>query len=315
MKNRYPHSHNIFIRAENIYGDIFIEDDFDMDSFNRRYARDEDKPFFRRVTRAVFLALVTLSACAATVLLYVLINDLLEGGASFLIEETELTSGETEYAFGGITDFGDETAADGDEMITGNGEAIIHVTGPRNEAIASLATLYDNDEIIGMLMARGAEINYVVARGSDNEFYLNHDIAKKPSSSGALFMDSGASVYPLDKNTIIYGNSATPGVMFDHLKRFEDGAYFESHKEIVFETLYENTRWEVFAFVSSDISPDAGSYESGVKALASEVKSRAKHKTDADISDDDRILTLRSVSQDGPSMSLYARMISSDGVK
>lgn len=62
-------------------------------------------------------------------------------------------------------------------------------------------------------------IDYPIAYGEGNNYYLYHDIKGKSSLSGSIFFEE--SEIPFDgSNTIIYGHSMRDGSMFNNLHKF-----------------------------------------------------------------------------------------------
>ena len=77
-----------------------------------------------------------------------------------------------------------------------------------------------NGEFFGWFYLPVLEINYPLVQGADNDYYLTHTFDKKKNSSGAIFMDYGASPDLTDYNTFIYGHNMKNGSMFGKLKNF-----------------------------------------------------------------------------------------------
>ncbi|MBQ5431767.1 MAG: class B sortase [Lachnospiraceae bacterium] len=105
-----------------------------------------------------------------------------------------------------------------------------------------------NSELVGWIRVDGTKIDYpVMQKDKDNSFYLNHDFDKKEDSNGSIFMD-----YRCDKlnptiNTILYGHNMKSGKMFGELKDFLAEDFFEKHKKVTFNTVYEHRKYEIVA--------------------------------------------------------------------
>lgn len=111
-----------------------------------------------------------------------------------------------------------------------------------------------NDGIAAKVMIPNTLINYSVAKTSDNEYYLDHDLKHKESKSGAIFMDYRNSGNGSDKNTILYGHNMKDGTMFKGLMAYKEKNFFSKNKYIY---LYLNkinklTKWEVFSAYVTD---------------------------------------------------------------
>lgn len=70
---------------------------------------------------------------------------------------------------------------------------------------------------------KDTDINYPVLQASDNEYYLKHDIYKKYSSCGSIFLDCNNKVDFSDDNTIIYGHNLKNQKMFADLNKIYNG--------------------------------------------------------------------------------------------
>lgn len=74
-------------------------------------------------------------------------------------------------------------------------------------------------------------IDFPVAQGEDNEFYLKHDIDDSYSSYGVPFLDYRNQLDFSDFNSILYGHNITKGRMFSGLTNFKDRDFFNAHEE------------------------------------------------------------------------------------
>lgn len=175
-----------------------------------------------------------------------------------------------------------------------------------------LMEMYSNDEIVGYLKIEGTTIDYPVVQHTDNEFYLEKNIYKEPDVSGWVFLDYENSIVNFDKNTIIYGHNMKQDIMFHALRNYRSEDFFNEHRYIVFNTLYEDTVWEVFSFMKTHVSlnylqvqPNDKEY----KKLLSDIKSQSMYDTGVDVNITDKILNLSTCSVD-PAESMYRYVLS-----
>ena len=94
---------------------------------------------------------------------------------------------------------------------------------------------HNNNDIIGRLEIPDL-FNVLVVRGTDNQFYLNHDVDKKYEIRGNEFMDYRVS--PQSKQINIYGhNTRDPNikVAFLKLEKFLDKDFFDKNQYIIFQ--------------------------------------------------------------------------------
>lgn len=154
----------------------------------------------------------------------------------------------------------------------------------------------NNEDIIGFVKIPGTVINYPVAHYTDNDFYLNRNLYKNRSSAGCIFMDYENSLERSDPNTILYGHKMSSNSMFHSLSYFENEDYFNKHRYIIFNTIYEDNVWEIFAYFKAHVSfyyiKVAFRSEREFLNLAAEMKERSLHDTDIEIEAGDRILVL-----------------------
>ena len=117
------------------------------------------------------------------------------------------------------------------------------------------ALLDANPETVGWLSIPGTEVCYPVVQAQDNEKYLHTSFYGEHSGTGAVFMDCGNVVHPLDRNTILYGHNMGQGRtdMFGSLLRYAEKGFYDAHRQIQFDTVWqEHGPWRVFAVVQLD---------------------------------------------------------------
>lgn len=173
---------------------------------------------------------------------------------------------------------------------------------PRAE-IMKLRKEYGNNDIIGYLRVEGTAIAFPVVQAEDNEYYLTRDINRKWSKSGWAFLDFENNVYFHEPNTIIYGHNSKSGEVFNDLDKYRDAAFFEKHRFIEFDTLYDRQRWEVFSFFRTDTGFDyiriSFPTKSDYASLLDGIKKRSIHESGVSVSPNDRILSLSTCTNEG----------------
>lgn len=75
-----------------------------------------------------------------------------------------------------------------------------------------------NADSVGWLISADGGIDYPLAQGTDNDYYLNHLIDGTENSSGSLFVDFRNAADFTDRNTFIYGHNMRNGSMFGRLE-------------------------------------------------------------------------------------------------
>jgi len=91
---------------------------------------------------------------------------------------------------------------------------------------------YSNDEIIGSLKIEGTQIDTLLVKSTNNEYYLNHSLKKEYDAIGSIYVDYRVNLN--SKQINIYGhNSNVYDVMFKELEKYLNKDYYENHKYIV----------------------------------------------------------------------------------
>lgn len=120
-----------------------------------------------------------------------------------------------------------------------------------------------NSDLRGWLKIEGTVIDYPVMQNPDEDYYINRDFYKNKSAAGALILDNGSEAGIGSKelgydiapttNTLIHGHTMKNGTMFGGLKKYKDKKYFEEHKIIKFDSLYEEREYEVISAFYSQV--------------------------------------------------------------
>ncbi len=114
-----------------------------------------------------------------------------------------------------------------------------------------------NRNIIGWLkmdpVTENAKDGFPVTQNSDNEYYLDHDLYQNKDRNGTIFMDCACDVLKPSTNLILYGHHMRSGNMFGLLEKYQDESYYEDHKYIYFDTLYEEGTYQVMYVFRSHV--------------------------------------------------------------
>lgn len=108
-----------------------------------------------------------------------------------------------------------------------------------------------NKSLIGWVEIADTVIDYPVMQTVNNEYYLDHNFNQEYDKNGSIFLDAACSIYPRSMNLIIYGHHMKSGSMFGSLQNYQSESYYEDHKIIEFDTIYEEGTYEVM-FVFRD---------------------------------------------------------------
>ncbi len=150
------------------------------------------------------------------------------------------------------------------EQAANTESANVETAGPDEEAVKTAmsilpeyAGIYEqNSDLYGWICIEDSKINYPVMQTPDDpQFYLSHAFDKSDAKSGTPFLDADCTA---DGGIfIVYGHQMNNDSMFGTLPEYEDKAYWEEHRSIRFDTLYEHGEYEVIAaFFSRIYTPE-----------------------------------------------------------
>lgn len=115
-------------------------------------------------------------------------------------------------------------------------------------------TLYTlNQNLIGWVKIDDTYIDYPVLQTTNNEYYLDHNFDQEQDKNGSIFLDKDCMVLPRSTNLIIYGHHMRSGRMFGQLNKYSSHSFYEDHKYIQFDTIYEKGTYEVMYVFRSKI--------------------------------------------------------------
>lgn len=144
---------------------------------------------------------------------------------------------EMEASAGGASENASQSEASSGEMIT------------QPDILAEYAGVYqENQHFAGWLKIEGTQVDYpVMLTKGDTDFYLTRNFNGEEDINGTLFMDARTNLTNRSTNIIVYGHNMKSGQMFGGLKKYLQEDYFQSHKQVSFDTIYEKGTYEVFA--------------------------------------------------------------------
>lgn len=142
------------------------------------------------------------------------------------------------------------------------GEVVIAPDGTEEPKIVlpEYAPVYElNDHLVGWLTIANTRINYPVMQTPESvDYYLHRNFEQKKSSRGCLYVREACDVNAPSDNVIIYGHNMQDGSMFGSLERYKRQSYWDTHRYIQFDTIYEHHTYEVFAVFKTTASIDEG---------------------------------------------------------
>lgn len=118
-----------------------------------------------------------------------------------------------------------------------------------DEEITKIQKLYEeNTDFIGWLEIENTNIDYpVMQTGKERkDYYLYKNFYKEYSHMGTPYIAEFCNVLESD-NLIIYGHHINSNKMFGELEKYKKKSFYEEHKKIKFNTIYENAEYEIIA--------------------------------------------------------------------
>ncbi len=157
-----------------------------------------------------------------------------------------------------------------------------------------------NSDFSGWLTVPNTNIDNPVYQSDKDGYYKNHNLLKKHSRYGALYiLKNKNSHLQNNKNTVICGNSLIDGSMFGTLKNYRDLKFYRKNPTVTFTADNKRQVYIVYSvFVTAEDSKYINIYKSsfdGKKQFLRWVE-RQKQKsiinTKIDVNYSDKILTL-----------------------
>ena len=107
--------------------------------------------------------------------------------------------------------------------------------------------LYElNPDFFGWITIPDTNIDYpVMYSPKRKDFYLSHDYYGKSAATGVPYLDEECD--PNGSLYLIYGHHPDLGTMFSHIIDYQKESFWETHKEIYFDTRYEERTYIVVA--------------------------------------------------------------------
>ena len=162
-----------------------------------------------------------------------------------------------------------------------------------------------NSDTVAYIKVNGTNIDHVVLKGNDNDYYLRHNFKKEWNIAGWIFMDYKNKLDGTDKNIVIFGHNMSDGSMFGSLKNvlYDDWHSQEENLIITLITEKKEYKYKVFSTYNIEredyyIKTDFDSY-SDFDYFLNTVKARSNYDYGVDVDIADQILTLSTCSAAG----------------
>lgn len=162
-----------------------------------------------------------------------------------------------------------------------------------------------NSDFVAWLKIPGTKINYPVVWTERVDYYLTHTFSGKESKIGTLFSLGKTDYTAPGRNIAVYGHHITTsgGNMFQPLMSYKKKSYYETHKTVYFDTLYDLGEYTVFAVLnikSTDWDASAATFKNSQDFMAflNRAKAKSLYDTGIEVNENDHILTLITCDRD-----------------
>ena len=162
-----------------------------------------------------------------------------------------------------------------------------------------------NPDTVAYIKVNNTNIDYIVVKGNDNDYYLHHSFRQKPNSAGWVFASYQNKIDGTDKNIVIFGHNMRDGSMFGTLKRVLTKKWYNNKDNQSIKLVAEQGTftYKVFSvyqvmpedyYIQTDFNNDK-QYANFLKTI----KARSINDFGISITKDDSILTLSTCSSTG----------------
>lgn len=172
-----------------------------------------------------------------------------------------------------------------------------------------------NPDTKGWIQVSGTNVNYPYVQTSDNDYYLSHSFDKSYNTMGWVFLDYRNDSNFTDKNSILYAHGLYNNTMFGSLKQVVEANWYTNSENHVIKisTEEENSLWQIFStytikpegFYLTTNLDDPKSYEAFLITL----QGRSVYNYQANVTSNDKILTLSSCYNDDLRVVVHAKLI------
>jgi len=158
-----------------------------------------------------------------------------------------------------------------------------------------------NPDTIGHLQIEDTKVDYPVVQGTDNDYYLNHTFDYIKAIRGSIFLDCNVDFDPLDlpRHLLFHGHHMRDGTMFQNVALYKGEKFFYDNPIIRFETLFQDTYWQVFSVYvcdSNEYVPMSFRSPEAYEAYLEKTAARSMFPVDLSLTVEDRIMTLNTCS-------------------
>lgn len=180
-----------------------------------------------------------------------------------------------------------------------------------------------NQDVKAQIYLPGTKLNYWVAQGTDNSFYLNHNAYKQSFAWGTPMIDYRTTLTKdaRSTNVVIYGHSNDKtGEHFSAIKNYNANGieFYKQHPTIQFNTMFGDGNYKVFAMFLENVNVPGKSFgyhnfinaksQEDFDAFVKEAKGRSFLTMPVDVQYGDELITLSTCLSTSSKNSRYVLM-------
>ena len=157
-----------------------------------------------------------------------------------------------------------------------------------------------NPDFAGWIYIDGTVVNYPVAKGVDNDYYLAHTFYGQKNINGSIFLDYRHDLSADNKNLLFYGHHMKSGAMFAVLRKYVWYDFYYSHKYITYVT--EEGTYLITVFSAYNVSEVSDAWkidfanDEEYAAWLKNIKRASQVPTDITPTVEDKVVTLTTCS-------------------
>jgi sortase B len=154
----------------------------------------------------------------------------------------------------------------------------------------------DFPDTVAWIRIEGADVDYPIMHGEDNEYYLSHLPNRQQNRLGSIFLDYRNAPEFTDTVSLIYGHNMRSGEMFGPLENYSEQGYYEKHLSAMLHTPKKD--YEIHFFASYILDPagevppmqfkDAAAFYEHI----ADIRNRSSFNSSVDVAYGDRLVCL-----------------------
>ena len=119
-----------------------------------------------------------------------------------------------------------------------------------------------NNHLVGWITIEGTRVDYPVLQTPNTpqwqNYYLYRNFYGSDARHGSIYVRELCDVFRPSDNVVIYGHAMKDNSMFGTVTYYGERSYYEQHKYIQFDTIYEQHTYEIIAVFSTSGTTGVG---------------------------------------------------------